>query len=364
MKNYFLFILIGIVLTGLFFTSCDPVGPQPTDNVVEVTTDITTPTVWAGNKVYVIKKYDFYVEDQLTIEAGAVIKFTNEAKFLTISGNGKILANGTAESPITFTSFFDDSNGGDSNDDATATTATVGNWGNIDLNGTTSSVFTYCKFLYGGYGTAASSTLNLSGESKADIVNCTFANNGGGKSGNYYIGVLHADNASSETVIRNNKFYNNVLPITINAEINIDNSNTFSSGASKNTYNAIYVSRNVEKNTSWLEDEVAFVITSDNMSVGIGDTLTLGDNVILKFVAGSTLTLLSGESALQNYNGAGVFYTSFKDDELLGDSNGDSSASSPASADWTGIFIDIWKSAGYAQWANIKYNDPNPPSKK
>lgn len=364
MKNYFLLILIGITLTGLFLTSCDPSDPVQNDKVVEITTDITTPSVWSGDKVYVIRKFDFSVEAELTIEAGAVVKFPTEAKFLTISGNGKISANGSATSPIIFTSYKDDNNGGDTNNDGTTTTAATGDWGNVDLNGTSGSVFNYCKFLYGGNGASPSSTLEMGGESMATIQNCTFAFNGGGKNGNYYVGALNADNANATSIIRNNTFYNNNLPITINAEIDMDNSNKFSSGGNKNTNNAIYVSRNIEKNTSWTEDEVAFVITSENMSVGIGKTLTLGDNVVLKFVEGSALTLLSGESAMPNYNGTGVYYTSLKDDELLGDSNGDGSLSSPASADWTGIFLDSWKSTGYATWPNIKYNDPNASSKK
>ncbi len=364
MKNYFFIILIGISLTGIFLTSCDPAGPTPSDKIVEVNANITSPTVWSGDKVYVIKAFDFIVEAELTIEAGAVIKFPTEGKFLSLSGNGKITANGSATQPIVFTSYKDDANGGDTNGDATTTTAATGDWANIDLNGTTGSTFNNCKFLYGGNGTTPSSTLELSGESMATIENCTFAHNGGGKNGNYYIGVLNADNATSNTVIRNNTFYSNNLPLTINAEIDIDNSNSFSLGGTSNTNNAIYVSKNIEKNTSWLETEVAFVITAENMSVGIGKTLTLGDNVVLKFVQGSTLTLLSGESAMPNYNGTGVFYTSLKDDELLGDSNGDGSLSSPASADWTGVFLDSWKSTGYAAWQNIRYNDPNPSSKK
>ena len=363
MKKSIIYILIGISSLGLLLQSCDPTDPPSTNSFVEITENITEATVWAGDKTYIINKYDFYVESTLTIEAGAIIKFPAAYKYLTLAEDGKIIANGTSSNPIIFTSYKDDNHGGDSNDDAGGTIPAQGDWANIDLNGSSGSEFTYCKFLYGGNGTTPSSTLNLSPSADAKIDNCTFAFNGGGKNAQFYVGALNADNASNATVITNNTFYNNILPLTITAEINIDNSNAFSYNGNANTYNGIFVSRNIERNTTWLEDEVAFVITSDNMNIGIGKTLTLGDNVILKFVQDATLTLLSGETALVNYNGSGIYYTSLNDDDLLGDTNGNGNASMPASADWTGIFVDEWKTTGYADWDNIKYNNPNPSSK-
>ena len=151
-----------------------------------------------------------------------------------------------------------------------------------------------------------------------------------------------------------------MLPLTLAAEINTDNSNTFSYSGNTNTYNGIFISGDIGKNTSWEETDVPYVITSDNMNVNSGYVLTLGNNVILKFIEDASLTLVSGESSLSNYNGSGIFYTSLKDDELLGDTNGDESLTSPASSDWTGIFLDQWKTVGYADWPNILYNNPNP----
>ncbi len=362
-------LVLTLFLLGFFSACIEPVNPTDKYEVIYVTSDITTPTTWVTEKAYVIQKSNFEVSAELTIEAGAVVKFSSSNAYLTLTGDGKITAVGTDANPIVFTSLKDDDNGGDSNGDDDASVAAAKDWGTIDLNGTSGSVFTYCEFRYGGMGFNPEATLELSNGATAQIENCKFIHNGGGakQSGNItsYVGALHAGDASKETIIRNNTFYHNDLPLTIFAEIDLDNTNTFSNYSTGNTYNGIFVNGlNIMKTTHWQETEVAFVITAFDLAIQEPYKLVLGNDVVLKFVNTGRLNCGGGVSALENYNGSGVQYTSFKDDERKGDTNGDGMNSSPAEADWLGVFLDDFKAGNYADWPNIHYDDPNAVVKK
>ena len=347
-------------LSFVFLLSCnEPITPpESTYNTVMVNSNIEGSTIWTNGNIYVINKSDFYVEGELTIEPGVIVKFPSNYAFLTLGNNGKITANGSSDKHIIFTSYKDDNNGGDTNDDQETSTPSRGSWGTIDLNGHSGSNFSYCDFYYGGMGSSPEPTLSLSAGALATVVSCSFKHNAGGKSNVYFIGALDAKDADNNTTIRNNLFVDNGLPLTMFSEIDIDASNNFYQNGNGNDMNGIFVNGNIGKNTEWLENEVAFVVTNFDMSIFDGYTLKLGDNVVLKFIEDSRLNLIGGISALDNYDGNEVLYTSIKDDSRKGDTNGDSNITSAVEEDWIGIFLDDYK-GGYAAWQNIYFNNPN-----
>ncbi len=357
--------LLVFLLLVLIVCSCKKDDPDSAAKIKEINDNITSATVWTKDNVYVIKKGDFYIEDELTIEAGTVIKLLDghSITLMNTSGaQGSIIANGTSSNPIIFTSIKDDQRGGSVDIKENSGDPSARAWGPIDLNGTTVSVFNYCEFYYGGFGPGNKGSLILSSGAEAKIQYCTFANCGGGKDGNYFYGALNASNAAANTVIKNNIFYNNQLPLSIFAEINIDNSNAFSHGFSSNTYNGIFVTGNIGNNTTWMATEVAYAITNITTFIEEGAVLTLGNNVVLKFAdSQSVLELKDGVSNINNHDGQGVYFTSFKDDSRKGDTNGDENLTTPASADWMGIYD--WTTDNYVNWPNILFNNENPPVK-
>jgi hypothetical protein len=307
--------------------------------------DITGLITFAETEVpYVLAGYvTVPASSALTLKDDVVIKFFSGADKLTVYGTLK--ADATAGHKIVFTSMKDDAHGGDTNGDGSATTPLAKDWDQIILEASGSS-FTRSEFYYGGH-TSATSVLKFGGGSTtqyiATITNSIFAHNDGGDVSDiswYAFGALNANNASYGTVITNNVFYDNNVPLKISGKFSLDDSNIFhdpNNPTVKNKYNGICMSGNSYNDflgqITLLETEVPFVIQGD-IAVPSGSTLTLGAGVIFKFHASPVNQLRILGSVVE---GAGVIYTSLKDDSYLGDTNGDGAASSPASGDWYGI---------------------------
>jgi len=356
-KYFILALCIPFCITGC---EDDPDNPDLSDsNVVIIDDDISEVTSWSGDSVYIIKKYDFYVENTLTIEAGAVIKFhPTEGPYMMLGGSGTVIANGTVSKPIIFTSYKDDEHGGDSNGDEDASEPAAKDWGEINTNDMNGSRFSYCEFYYGG-NSIYNATLTIYG-ANIHVKNCLFVNNDGGYGSSAGdIGVLDATNAGSGTLITNNIFYNNKRPLSVNTAFDLDDSNIFHNPADaeeSNTYNGIFVETidDIAESRSWSETEVAFVIDDNDWWIYNGATLILANDVVLKFKSDSEVVLDDGSSSISNYNGSGVFFTSYKDDTHKGDTNGDGNATQAGAGDWNGIYDN--QTSGYVTWTNILYN--------
>ena len=83
------------------------------ETTVSITDNITTNTTWTADKVYILaSRISVESGAELTIEAGTIIKAQAgtgpNSTALLIARGGKLFANGTADSPIIFTSVADE----------------------------------------------------------------------------------------------------------------------------------------------------------------------------------------------------------------------------------------------------------------
>ena len=324
-------------------------GPVTGCPVVPVTGNITTPTRWTTGKVYLVEG-NVKVSSVLTIEPGTIVKMKNAR--LEVISSGKILANGTASGHIVFTSYADDSYCGDSNGDGSATTAQKGDWYSIYLNGGTGNTFTYCDVLYagkddGGYYNAV--LISVAGPSFT-FDHCTFAHtlsNATSSAAFAFNGQSYMSDASV-SIFTNNVFYDNDRPIYMNDRYNLGTTNSFHNPANPsegNKRNGIFLSANGgDANVSYLETEVPFV-EQPAMDQGTNGSLTIGAGVIVKFMPSSGGYYVRTNRPVNVAPSAII--TSYRDDAHGGDTNGDGSATSPATGDWEGIY-----NTDTRQWIN------------
>ncbi|HEX7493450.1 MAG TPA: hypothetical protein VF346_04450, partial [Bacteroidales bacterium] len=133
---------------------------------VTVDQDITSSVTWTSDKIYTITG-DINIGNNsvLTIQPGTVIKFSAGSS-LTVgySSNATVIANGTAEKPIIFTS--------------TALIPAAGAWEGLFFDGHTlnNTSLSYCNILYGGSNTNYGA-LNIDG-CDLSITNCTISLSG------------------------------------------------------------------------------------------------------------------------------------------------------------------------------------------
>jgi len=97
----------------------------------------------------------------LTLAAGTIIKNDSGG---ALHVDGTLIANGTQEHPVVFTSLKDDEFGGDTNGDGDTTRPAAGDWTGIFLSGVAGAdgigQFTYARVLYGG---------NSAGDAQANV---------------------------------------------------------------------------------------------------------------------------------------------------------------------------------------------------
>jgi murein DD-endopeptidase MepM/ murein hydrolase activator NlpD len=121
-------------------------------NTVTSSYVMTASTTWLADQTYIVKdSLTISSTATLTIQHGAVVKFDGFAGSAYLQVDGKLDVQGTASDPVYFTSIFDDTVGGDANDDATTTTPAAGDWSTIQLDAKSTSTIKSAIIRYGGH---------------------------------------------------------------------------------------------------------------------------------------------------------------------------------------------------------------------
>ncbi|HEY3311768.1 MAG TPA: right-handed parallel beta-helix repeat-containing protein, partial [Anaerolineales bacterium] len=310
----------------------------------------------------------------LTILPGAVIKFLPGT---SLDVQGSLVSQGSTGQQIYFTSIKDDSAGGDTNEDGSATYPVPGDWNNIRLNGSVSIDHTTIR--YGGQSRVCGGAnyycaLETSGQTNLTINHSTISDNYG--YGLLLLGTVVSLNMANSTVANHGGTGiftdTSVIPNGVSA-ININNSNFTNNGSAFYLTNVktVAITNNIFTKNSYI-GSVQFNSGAPDFSgnTGSGNTQnalyvygTITDPTTFSKLPGlvyafslqasAPVIIQAGTIIKFNQNGATfnngltvqgtatepVYFTSINDDSVGGDSNGDGT-STGAPADWISIQIN------------------------
>lgn len=292
-------------------------------DVINISGTVDTDKTWEADKIYYVTG-DLDIEATVTIEPGCIVKFKGD---ITLRNSGRIIAIGTEQKRISFTSYKNDI-GGDTNGSGSPSIYDTRQI-RVEESG---SIFTFCQFDY------SDEALNIRGDNlTVTITDNVFKNN------NY---ALRADqDPSTASVIARNRFYSNYYPITVDPRLSIGTTNMFTSsdGTEKNTMQRITLNNQYSHT---IDTDVTLDITdidyySGGFTLGNSIALTLNEGVVLKMGWNGAMELNDG--AVIILNGSSSCLTSFEDDTRGGDIDGKPGIPDP-SRYWRGVWRvgDTW----------------------
>lgn len=322
------------------------------------------------NIAYVVSNLTITSNAKLTIQPGVVVKFRtdNSCGWYQRGPNmivyGNLIAKGTLTNNIYFTSFADDSKGGDSNNDGNTTTQNVGDWGWSDN----------CDNLRGGIkfinNSQVSDTINVlrnceisysdiavrTDNSHITIDSCTI------QQSNYGITIV----GSSNPDVKNSKFYNLIgSPI----QLSLFSNPTF---ANCTALNVGYMALSVLPETYSQNDTVPVRSFAgyDNITYYLEGTSTINSGTTITIPAGIVFKTLNnwldflvvnGKLNIQGTTDKPVVFTDLADDNFGNpfDTNQNGSATSPDGSSWNArkwvIFNDVSDDLSFIDNTIFKY---------
>ncbi|MCA9322879.1 MAG: hypothetical protein KDB53_19215, partial [Planctomycetes bacterium] len=270
----------------------------------------------------------------LTLDAGVILKWTVDGQ-LTVDGN--LVCNGTAGSPVVFTTFSDDAHGGDSNKDGPSAGA-ANTWRGLRFNASsTGSQLTHAQVWYGGrFGTGGFSV-----NGAVATFNQCLAQQGSAAG----IDLLNTTTTSTFNSCHVSGNAAAIIGVKLTSVSGFVNTTASGNGG----FDSIIVSdATISSGTTTIsaQNMVSGVITIPGLfgGVGAGAQLVLNAGCVLKWTGVDGQFTISGTLTCNGSAPSPVAFTTDSDDMFGGDSD-ENGASTVTANEWRGLRFEAGSAA-------------------
>ena len=313
----------------------------------------------------------------LTLGPGVVIKGLAGSN-LNIAGT--LIATGTPDSLVVFTSLKDDSQGGDVNGDGGASNPAPGDWYGLEFAGFGDQEgiarMDWCRLSYGGNSASVNDAnvyFGYGDESRFRHSSSAFSQVDGLRS---FACVPDIEDCAFQGNLRHGIYsINSVAPAVHDCAFsgnggagavlqNCQLTDMSGNSGSGNGLNGIkLVNGSTIGGPTWGGPDLPFVL-GGSVVASSPDTLHLLPGTIVKGESAASLEVQGALSAIGT-DQAPILFSSSRDDLWGGDTNGDGAASQPAPGDWVGVYCIGFSTSmgtGDLQHCRIRYGGAGTPA--
>ena len=316
---------------------------------------------------------DVATDATLTLSAGTIVKAVGGG--LDLDVEGRLIAAGTPDQPIVFTSTHDDRFGGDTLGDGDATAPSPGDWGQIYFQaGSTGNVLDHSVVAYGGAVNITGTLANVRADTdQVEITDTTLEHSR--QYGLYALGAFDLADTTVHASVFSGVFFDNLTgsnSFTFDGNSFTDNGGhavfldldgvagqitARGNTASGNAVNGVSIqgSTSGDLGLDWSEQADLAIRLHTDFTVSSGTTLTLSPGVILKPAGGGIDLQVAGSLSAVGTADQPIVVTSISDDSQGGDTNGDGADSSPAPGDWGQIYLQAGSTANVLDHCLLDY---------
>ena len=319
-----------LVAVTLLITSFAIPSAVSADTVIPYGTNISGNVTWTkAASPYIVTGMGVAADGVLTIDPGTIVKFD---LYGGIGVAGRLIVGAPAPAePVTITSIRDDSVGGDSNGDGSATVPLAGDWNGIYLQGNNENYFTNAVVRYGGKLLAPlilqSGLLVIDQSIISDAPTALVREEAGAvrlsnsTMSRAQYGVDSHPGATSLELATTTFQTLTVSPVLIDGSVNFINHGGNSGDG------GYELTGTLQGNQTWSKDGLPYLIQS--YGTAAASSLTILPGTTVKFHQGGGMGVAGTLAVGSATDVAPVTFTSIRDDGVFTPSNGD----------WNGIYL-------------------------